>query len=145
MHVTEVRIWIESLAVRVACERALATDFDELNRLVDAAEKAHLSGDYEERGRLNFQFHRTIARASGNGLFVALLDSVLAVVNRFVAALGPLKEFDPSDRRRLVQYLSQRNATAAVAEMEALLLHVHKTYLSRRPKSRKRPALPRKE
>lgn len=131
-QLTEARIWLEGVIVRVACQRATDKDIEELNRNIDAAEEATLQGDFERRSRHHLEFHQILARMTGNPIFVVVMEGVLDVLHHFIMTLGEYENASvlPS-RRRFMKHLIARDADAAVAEMEANMKRLQRIYLSR--------------
>lgn len=131
-QLTEARIWFESIAIRAACERATAADIDALNANIDAAEQARRDGDFAARAAIHLDFHRILARASGNPIMVVVMEGVLDVLALFVQSIGNYDNaFVFPSRRRFMKHLAARDGDAAVAEMEACLKRLQRTYLSR--------------
>lgn len=131
-QLTEARIWFESIAIRAACERATSADIDALNANIDAAERARRDGDFAARAAIHLDFHRILARASGNPIMVVVMEGILEVLALFVQSIGNYDNaFVFPSRRRFMTHLAARDADAAVAEMEACLKRLQRTYLSR--------------
>ena len=76
--IVEVRIGLETLAAKLATERATAEDLDALDRVRLAFEEALVSADYEKLGKLDEEYHQTLIDASKNYLLTAL-NKVVAV------------------------------------------------------------------
>lgn len=127
---TEVRVLIGVEVVRLACERCAEEDIDRLEDNVDAAEEAVRTGDLESRTRLNLEFHKMLARMSGNSLLIAITDGVVTITKQFVDRIGrtPTSYVMPF-RRRLLKLLRARDADGAAAEMRRHLLQQQKLYL----------------
>jgi GntR family transcriptional repressor for pyruvate dehydrogenase complex len=131
-QLTDARIVIESAIVRAAC---LAADEDDLEALRANLRQAVLydqGGLAEDRIRTNLEFHRLIARATKNPLLMTFMDATLDVLQIFIRTLGPYNARSIlGSRRRFIKLLAERDADAAVAEMEASLRLLQKRYLSR--------------
>lgn len=128
-QLTEVRLWLESLVVRVACERADESDFAALEGNVARAEGATRSGDSPERTRLNIEFHNLLGVATGNPLLAMLMSAVMNVLRELAEYAGPVMGMAVIDsRRRLIEHIRARDADKAVAEMEGLLKALHRHY-----------------
>ena len=69
----EVRLAIEPVLARLAAIRASRRDLERLARLAEETRRAGDAPDYE---KANAAFHRAIAEAARNVLFVTLLDAV---------------------------------------------------------------------
>ncbi len=130
-HLTEARIWLESVIVREACSRATPADLEALRKNVDAAAQAMKDGDFQRRAEMHLDFHRILARMTGNPLMVLMMDSLMAVLSRFIQTLGEYENaFVLPSRKRFLKHLEARDVAAAVAEMEASLKRLQKGYLS---------------
>lgn len=131
-QMTEARIWLEAVVVREACKRATPDDIRALRHNVAETEAAMAAGDFPLRAQKNIEFHRLLARMTGNPIMDMLMGAVLDVLRGFIRSIGeyPNHHVLPS-RRRFIVHLEAGNADAAVAEMEASLTRLHKTYLSR--------------
>lgn len=128
---TEVRLWIESLVVRVACERADEAMLDRLEANVEQAVKLSSQGDWDEKAIVHTEFHNVLAQATGNPVLAALMDSLMAVMRELVLAAGPTEgDLVVRSRRRLLKHLRARDADAAEAEMQRYLKRMHKLWLT---------------
>jgi DNA-binding FadR family transcriptional regulator len=71
IEVLEIRLAIEPTMARLAALRASQSDMRKLKRLGDETRDAKQSAAYEQA---DADFHRAVAEASRNGLFLALFD-----------------------------------------------------------------------
>lgn len=130
-HLTEARVLIGVEVVRLACERGTEEDLEQLAQNVELAQEAAKAGDVERRTAINLEFYRILARMSHNPLLEIVTDAVLVITARFVedfarasnAAVMPF-------RRKLLEDLRQRDATAAAERMHEHLVRLQKIYLS---------------
>jgi GntR family transcriptional repressor for pyruvate dehydrogenase complex len=131
-QLTEARIWLEAVVVREACRRASPADLAALRQNVADAEAADKAGDFPRRAEKNIEFHRILAGMTGNPIMVVLVGGVLDVLRQFIQSIGdyPNRHVLPS-RRRFIAHLEAGDADAAVAEMEASLKKLQRTYLSK--------------
>ena len=130
-HLTEARIWLESIIVREACRRATKAALDALEANIDAAAEATKQGDFARRARMHLDFHRLLARITGNPVMVTIMNGVLEVLQHFVDRIGDYdNDFVLPSRRRFMKHMAARDAAAAVAEMEASLKRLQRSYLS---------------
>ena len=130
-QLTEARLHITESVVRLACERISDGQIDELERNVEASLKASLAEDFVNRSRINLEFHKILARATGNPVFVAVMNGLIAVMQHFVDTLGPPQgDAVFASRKRFIAHLRAREPEAAIAEMKKFLRSVHKQYLS---------------
>lgn len=131
-QLTQARIWLESVIVREACERATADDLAALEKNIEEAARASEEGDFPRRAELHFDFHRTLAKMSGNPIMVIMMNGLLAVLANFVRSIGAYEnDFVLPSRKRFMKHMHAKNADAAVAEMEASLKRLQQAYLSR--------------
>ena len=130
-HLTEARIWFSEMVVRVVCERATGADFEALQANVDAMARADAAGDFDERQRLNREFHLILARATRNPIVAITMEGVMAVLGQFIAQIGPgSNPFTLPSRERFMRHLRARDADAAVAEMAQFLKRMQRSYLA---------------
>lgn len=132
-QLTEARIWLSEIVVRVACERATDEDLEALEANIEAAKAAEAKGDFDERGRLNREFHVILARATRNPIMAITTESVMAVFGQFIARIGLGPGDNPfvlPSRRRFMKHLRARDADAAVAEMTKSLKRLQTKYLA---------------
>jgi DNA-binding FadR family transcriptional regulator len=131
-QLTEARIWLEEIIVREACRRATEQDFEALEANVREAEEAQRAGDFALRAERHLEFHRMLARMTGNPIMVIVVNGVLDVLAHFISQIGQQENpFTVPSRRRLMKHLRTRDAASAVAEMTQLLKRLQRNYLSR--------------
>lgn len=131
-ELTQARIWLESIIVREACKRATPQDIEELQRNIKEAEDAVGQGDFAARVEKRIEFHRILARMTGNPIMVTVMNGVLDVLADFVQRLGDHENaFVLPSRRRFMKYFVAGDAEKAVVEMEASLKRLQRSYLSR--------------
>lgn len=130
-QLTEARIWISEIVVRVACERATEEDFARLEQNIEAATRADAAGSFDERQRLHREFHVLLARLTRNPIIEMTMEGMMEVLGRFIERIGPSENpFTLPSRRRFMKHLRHRDAPAAVAEMTKLLGRLHTKYLA---------------
>jgi GntR family transcriptional regulator, transcriptional repressor for pyruvate dehydrogenase complex len=130
-QLTEARIWLNDIVVRVACERATEQDFEALDANVAAATRAHEAGRFDERQQLHRQFHVILAQATRNPIIAITMESVMAVFGKFIEKIGPSENpYTLPSRKRFMKHLRHRDADAAVAEMSRHLRRLHTQYLA---------------
>ncbi len=131
-QLTEARIWLESVIVREACRRATDADLALLQANVELAAAAEKAGDFPRRAATHIEFHRILAQITGNPIMVVVMKGVLDVLEHFIRTIGPYENaFVLPSRRRFLKHMMNRDAEAAVAEMEASLKRLQRNYLSR--------------
>jgi len=130
-QLTESRIWLESVVVREACQRATPEAIELLRENVRQAQEAESRGDIGRRGEVNLEFHRILARMTGNPVMVIVMDSVVAVLRHFVQTIGPYENsFVLPSRKRFIKLMEARDVDGAIAEMESSLKRLQRSYLS---------------
>lgn len=130
-QLTEARIWLESVVVREACQRATPEDIERLRDNVRLAEEANNRGDLDARAEINLEFHRILARMTGNPVVLIVMDSVLSVLRHFVQTIGPYENsFVQPSRKRFLKLMEARDTQGAIDEMEASLKRLQRSYLS---------------
>ncbi len=132
-HLTEARVLIESIVVRVACDRATADDVAALNANIEAAEKAARGKlPFYEQAALHLDFHRVLARATRNPVMSIVMEALIDVMQHFIREIGQTRNpWVMPSRRRFMKHFEARNADAAAAEMEQHLERLNRYYLSR--------------
>jgi len=132
LQLTEARIWIEAIVVRIACERATEDDITLLNNNIEDAEAAAQKRDFELRANKNIEFHRILGQMTRNPIMIVIMNSVLDVLKHFVSEIGRQENnFVLPSRRRFMKHFIAKNYDAAVSEMESCLRRLQRNYLSR--------------
>jgi GntR family transcriptional regulator, transcriptional repressor for pyruvate dehydrogenase complex len=130
-HLTEARIVIGTEVARLACARRSKEDLGALEANVAAAEAATIEGDVVNRARINYEFHRLLARAARNPVLIILTDALMEMTRHFVESVGymPNRYVMPS-RRRLLDCLRRKDGEAAAKEMEGMLERLQRFHLA---------------
>lgn len=127
---TEARIMLGVEVIQRACERASDQEIDELAENVKQAQTAVDTGDLASRTRLNLEFHRMLARMTGNALLVAITDGVVTVTGEFVLTIGQTpSSYVMPFRRKLLKLLRARDVSGCINEMRKHLLKQQTLYL----------------
>jgi len=131
-HLTEARVLIESIAVRVACERASTEDIEALNANIAAAENAARAKiDFFDQAAIHLEFHRIIARATKNPVMMIVMEALIDVMQHFIRAIGPKRNpWVVPSRRRFMKHFEAGETEQAVAEMEQHLERLNRYYLA---------------
>lgn len=126
---TEVRISIMDLVVRLACERISEDQIVELESNIDATNQAYLNEDFAAIVGLTSQFHLLLAKSTRNPILLANVEGLQEIVRLFLLAIGPVEIVNvvPS-RRRFLRHLRNRDPEAASTEMARMLKRVKKSY-----------------
>lgn len=129
-HLTEARIWIESVIVRVACECATAKDIQALEDNIREALQLFEQGQLMEKTEVLIEFHNILAGATRNPVLVMITRMLTDMMMVFAHRLGSeTTRAVFRSRRRFMSAFAARDAEAAVAEMERNLKKVHRLYL----------------
>jgi hypothetical protein len=128
---TEARIWLESVIVREACQKARPEDLQLLRDNILQVGKAKSDGNFQRRVETHLEFHRILARMTGNPIMVIMMDGLLSVLRHFVFSIGNYENaFVIPSRQRFMKCMEARDVEGAVAEMESSLKRLQKSYLS---------------
>jgi DNA-binding GntR family transcriptional regulator len=126
VNVYMARAVLEGLAAESAASVGTRADLARLEDLYEAMEEARTRGDDSELARLNGDFHRTIAEASGNTYVLAMLDDIREVFERFRStALTRTERRDGShsEHGELIEALRKREGQLA---SQLAIQHVHR-------------------
>lgn len=130
-QLTDARIWLSQMIVGIVCEMAADEDMDRLQANVDATRHADAEGDFEERARLNREFHLVLASITRNPIIESTMKGVMSVMADFIEQIGPSENsFILPSRRRLLKHLRARDVEAATREMTKSLVRLHDQYLA---------------
>ena len=127
-QLTEARLWIESVVVRVATARADAPAYAILEENVRLAEAETLAGRLNVKTQHNIEFHNLLAATTGNPVLIMTMNAMMGILREFVGQVGSVMGLDViQSRRRLLRHMHAGDADRAVAEMEKHLkvLHAH--------------------
>jgi GntR family transcriptional regulator, transcriptional repressor for pyruvate dehydrogenase complex len=127
----EVRTMLETFFAGVAAERGTEDDHRELEELLDAWEDA--TGDVDASSQLDVDFHRAIAKAGRNELFLVLLDSIAGALlenRRATLALEHLHAKVYAEHRGIVVAIKARDPDKARQAMQIHLNGVAESWRS---------------
>jgi DNA-binding FadR family transcriptional regulator len=131
-ELTEARVLIESIAVRMACERATAEDIAALKENIAEAERGVRERvDFYDLAAVHLQFHRILALATHNPVMVIVMQALTDVMQHFIRTIGQSRAaWVLPARRRFIRQLEAGDVDAAVAEMKQQLERLNRHYLS---------------
>lgn len=133
-ELTQARIWLEAIVIREACPRATPDDLARLTANVDAVEAA--GDDFLRRVELHLDFHRLLARATGNAILVSVMDGLLDAMRSLALRIGDHPDaYTLPSRRRFLERFAAGDGAGASAEMEENLLRLQRFYLARAAQS----------
>jgi len=124
-ELSEARIDVLDLVVRLACANAKPSDFEALEGNIERTEVATREGRLLDRVECSRDFYRLLAMATGNKVIAMILDSVTEIHMRFVYAKvvssGVAMPRLAEKRRQFLAALRGRNASTAARLMRAHL------------------------
>ncbi len=144
---TEARLHVQVLVVRLVCERATAADLAALDASVDRLEAFTRAGRFLERVECSREFFRLLAEATRNPMLSMMVASLNEVLMRFVyariAAGGKPQPRLVEKRRAFLAALRAHDVEQAIDLMRSHLASVHRYLLkeSRGTSTRTRLAL----
>lgn len=134
--VTEARIELTCVAIRLACGRATEAEFDAIEADIDF----HAALFRERGGSRNThsvgEFYRLLARATHNDVIVMLVDALSEIVRSLLARIDPKPREDIIQvRRKVLRHLRTRDADKACAAMTEHLNNLN-DYLEEQSRAR---------
>jgi GntR family transcriptional repressor for pyruvate dehydrogenase complex len=130
-NLTEARVFIQDVVVRLACQRATLADLAALDRNIELAERLTAQKSYNERLETSIEFYRLLAAAAHNPVLSIMVDAlanILLSVLRILISTGvsrPRADLIET-RRAFMAKLRAGDADGAAAEMKAHLISVHR-------------------
>ncbi|PHQ69388.1 MAG: GntR family transcriptional regulator [Sneathiella sp.] len=125
---TEARVLIQEVIVRLVCERATEEDFLALERDLDTVEQLTREGRLHEKVSYSINFYKVLAEITKNQVIIILIDSLTQILRRMIR----LFELDVAldlvrTRRAFMRHLRAHDADSAIKEMTVHLnvLHDH--------------------
>lgn len=116
--VTEARIELTCVAIRLACQRATDAEFDAIEADIDFHTKLFREGGGSRNTRSVGEFYRLLARATHNEVIVMLVDALSEIVRSLLARIDPKPREDIIQvRRKVLRHLRARDADKACAAM----------------------------
>src|SRR5271168_559353 len=124
-ELSEARIHVLDLAVRLACVNARQADFEALEANIERTDLATRDGRLLDRVECSREFYKLLALATGNKVIAMIMDSVTEIHMRFVyakvASSGAATPRLVERRRQFLSALCVRNISAATRLMRAHL------------------------
>lgn len=123
LDLVDARVSIELTAVALAARNATDAHLAHMRQALDRAAAA-LDGDAEEIGQANRDFHREIARASGNVVLHQMMDALggaMRQAQRVVNRTRALRRRFHAEHRGILDALERRDADQAVERMRVHL------------------------
>ena len=123
----EARLIVESATVRLAVMRVTPEDLTILNTLIDQQIEAVKAEDMEAFIRFDSEFHRELARVSGNSVLLKFLETVRDMLDDFVAGVSRLPGGIQSAikyHREIVHHMQMKEVQLAAETMRSHLYDV---------------------
>jgi len=121
-NVTEARIELMVVAIRLACERATSEELDAIEADINYHTELFLRGQGSRNTKSVIQFYRLIAQATHNEVFVIMVDALSEIIRSLLAQVGPRPRKDIMQvRRKVLAHMRSRDAKAACDAMTAHL------------------------
>lgn len=137
-HLREARVIIGVAVARLAAERRTYADLNDISENIAQTVAAAEAANLERRLQLQFDFHRLLAKATQNPALGVLTDAVIGLNQSLVQAAG-MRSPAPGllFRRRMFSHLENKDADAAMVEMEKHLERLRRFYDARLRKDRR--------
>lgn len=129
-ELSDARIEILDLVVRLSCRNARQHDLDALQRNIDLTQAATREGRLLERVEYSREFYRLMAAATGNKVIAMIVHSVTDIHMRFVyakvASSGVSQPKLVESRQAFVDALRAGDEAKAARLMRSHLMSVHR-------------------
>ncbi|MGE0333254.1 MAG: FadR/GntR family transcriptional regulator [Ramlibacter sp.] len=121
--ITEARIELMTVALRLACERGTDADFDAIEADIANYAEAARSGQPLRDSTVITSFYHLVALATHNAAMVMLIDALSEIVRNLLAQIDPVPRPNVVQvRRKVLKHLRERDADKAAA---TLVRHLH--------------------
>ncbi len=128
IELVQARRYIEVANVELAVEHATEAQLAEMGRLYREMAAAARRGDQQTYVRRDAEFHRLLARATGNRFMEHLFLTLRRIMEQFIhesfRALPRMLDRSLEDHRRIYETLRRRDRRRAVAAMTAHMDHI---------------------
>lgn len=125
-EVFEARKSIEPNVIRMAVDRASASDIDRLRQRLAEEDDAHRQGNRRQAIRLSGQFHVELARTAGNAIMIRIVKELVTRTSLIIGMFGApgTSSCPDEEHHQLLEYFISRDAEAAGALMTSHLDHI---------------------
>lgn len=132
-NITEARIELTCVAIRLACQRATPAELDAIEADIDHHAALFKAGRGSRNTRALTEFYRLLAKATHNEVIVMLIDALSEIVRTLLARIDP----QPMPaiiavRRKVLKHIRAGEAEKACATITAHLRNLNR-YLEERP------------
>ena len=124
-YMQDARLFFETGMSRIAAENATAADIKRLHAALDV--QASIENDIDAFGDCDMEFHREIARISGNAIFVAVSQSMsqwLQDFRRDLIQVPGAQHLTLAEHSRIVECIAEHDAGGAA---EAMADHLNRS------------------
>ncbi len=129
-ELTEARLFIQDVIVRLACRRATKADFEALRKNIERTDEMTRAGRYLERLECSREFYDLLSAATHNQVLSVIMRSVTEILMRFlrtrIVAAGRTEPRLVQKRQRFLDALVARDVERARDEMRSHLESVHR-------------------
>ena len=87
-QITEYRLYVEMATTRLAIKRAAEENFKRMEELLRQMDDAAAKNDIVLHGKLDYQFHLEICRATGNNIFVLAYEIIGKMLRQHTTILN---------------------------------------------------------
>jgi GntR family transcriptional repressor for pyruvate dehydrogenase complex len=122
--ITELRIHLFDPVVRLACQRATESDFRAMELLNERLATTVGDDDPVRRMQHSLEFYHLLAASTKNNAFQMVVDSINNAVLQLVGATDYPVHLLAEARRSFIEHFRRRDAIAASAALNALLVSV---------------------
>lgn len=123
--VTEARILLCGLAIRLACERGTEADFAAIEADIDRFAELVKQGKPVRDSALITEFYRLIGRATHNEVIVMLIDALSEILRGLIAQLQAPHSNVVQVRRKVLRLMREGEADKASAALAKHLTALH--------------------
>jgi DNA-binding FadR family transcriptional regulator len=125
-NVTEARVELMAVALRLACARATEDELDAIADDIDHHAALFRTGGGSRSSKSVIEFYRLIARATHNEVIVLMVDALSEIIRVLLASIAPQPRKDLMQlRRKVLALLRERDAQGAVDAMAQHLRRVN--------------------
>lgn len=115
---TEARIELMGVAIRLACERITDEELDAIEADIDFHTELFKVGKGSRNTKSVVEFYKLIARATHNEVIVMMVDALSEIIQVLLAQVDPTPRKDIIQvRKRVLAHLRERDAAKAMAAM----------------------------
>lgn len=116
--ITEVRIELMSVAIRMACERGDDADFATIEADISRYAEAARSGRPLRDSSVITSFYHLVALATHNAVMVMLIDALSEIVRNLLARIDSVPKPNVVQvRRKVLRHLRERDADKAISAL----------------------------